>query len=372
MSRRCLNDEENWTSAPATTRPLCTPSDDSRSFGFLVDATSPLRRTHSLQMDHRCLGQCAPEDCPDLSRSSSPPVIPSTSRSTTHPLTLSSHLSVIDISASSPYRAWPPLSTLSPPPPHVDLEVSISPEVVGLGLSIEDVALPSSQYDHDLPYLTASQSSPSIPANRPAGSTEEQSPTRDDGSQRDGHMSQGNTPSSRSRTVACDHAPNGGTRTMNGAAPSPRNVPLPPSPSTPRSATSGTSPRLQAQPSHRTSPTHPFYPSLAGDDRDDISDRQSTRARLELDEHRLSPSGLHITFGLPSLGFTPVFHVPALIRSPLTDPHSPIHLGADTGCRRRRIHHGINLSRLRPFFFLGFLLRSFICRSGTFAHGCIF
>ena len=138
---------------------------------------------------------------------------------------------------------------------------------------------------------------------------------------------------------------------MNGAAPSPRNVPLPPSPSTPRSATSGTSPRLQAQPSHRSSPTHPFYPSLAGDDRDDISDRQSTRARLELDEHRLSPSGLHITFGLPSLGFTPVFHVPALIRSPLTDPHSPIHLGADTGCRRRRIHHGINLSRLRPFFF---------------------
>ena len=356
MSQQCSNDEDNGTNALTTTQPLCTPSDDSRSFGFLVDATSPLRRTHSPQMDHRCLGQSAPEDSPDLSRSSSPPVISSTSRSTTHPLTLSSHLSVIDISASSPYRAWPPLSTLSPPPRRIDLEDSVSPEVIGLGLSIEDVALPSSQYAHDLPYRTASQSSPSIPANRPAGSPEEQSPTRDDGSQRDAHMSQGNTPPWCPRTVAYDRAPNGGTRSMNGAVPSPRNVPLPPSPSTPRSATSGTSPRLQAQPSHRSSPTHPFYPSLTGDDRDDISDRQSTRAQLE---HRLSPSGLHIAFGLPSLGFTPVFHVPALIRSPSTDPHSPIHLGADTGCRRRRrIHHGINLSRLRAFFF--FLLHSFI------------
>jgi len=56
----------------------------------------------------------------------------------------SSHLSLINISASSLRQAWPLLSTL-PRQPHIDLEVSVSPEVIGLGLSIEDEAIPSSQ-----------------------------------------------------------------------------------------------------------------------------------------------------------------------------------------------------------------------------------
>ena len=374
QSQQCLNDEENVTNALTTTPPLGTPTDDSRSFGFLVDATTPLTRTHSSQVDRQCLGQGASEDCPDLSRSPSPLVVPcTTSRSTTHPLTHSSHLSLIDISASSPCRALPPLSTL-PSQPHIDQEVSVSPEVIGLGLSIEDEAVPSSQR-HALPHRTTSRSSPRILADRPAGShmndgvsltrpnsrsdhpTEEQSPTRDHRSRWDAHMSQGQTPPSLPGEVAFDHAPSGETRSMNGAAPSPRNVPLPSSPPTPGSATSGTSTHLQAQPSHRSSPNHPFYPSLAGDD--DTSDRQSSRARL-------SPSGVHFALRLPTLGLTSVIQVPALIRSPLTHPHSPIHLDADTGCRRRRTYHGV--ITVACFFFL---LHSFICLE-TLAHGCIF
>ena len=374
-SQQCLNDEENVANSLMTTPPLGTPADDSRSFGLLVDATTPLTRTHSSQVDRQCLGQGASEDCPDLSRSPSPLVVPCASRSTTHPLTHSSHLSHIDISASSPCRALPPLSTL-PSQPHFDQEVSFSPEVIGLGLSIEDEAVPSSQR-HALPHRTTSRPSPRILADRPAGShmndgvsltrpnsrsnhpTAEQSPTRDHRSRWDAHMSQGQTPPSWSGEVAFDHAPNGGTRSMNGAAPSPRNVPLPSSPPTPGSATSSTSTHLQAQPSHRSSPNHPFYPSLAGDD--DTSDRQSSRARL-------SPSGVHFALGLPTLGLTSVIQVPALIRLPSTHPHSPIHLDADTGCRRRRTHHGVITV---AYFFFCCSIHSF-CQSKTLAHGCIF
>lgn len=250
-----------------------------------------------------------------------------------------------------------------------------------MGLSIEDEALPPSR-SHALPYRTTSWPSPRIIADRPAGShmsdgvsltrpnsrsnppanSEEQSPTRDDRSQWDAHMSQGQTPPSCSGGVAYDHAPSGGTGSMNGAAPSPRNVPLPSSPPTPRSATSSTSTRLQAQPSHRFSPNHPFYPSLAGDD--DTSDRQSTSTRAP---HRLSPSGVHIAPGSPSLGLTSVIQVPTLIRSPLTHPHSPIHLDADTGCRRRRTHHGV--ITVACFFFCS--IHSF-ASLGPLAHGCIF
>jgi len=63
QSQQCLNDEENGTNALMTTRPLSTPTDDSRSFGFLVDATDLLACTHSSHMDHQCLGQSATKDC---------------------------------------------------------------------------------------------------------------------------------------------------------------------------------------------------------------------------------------------------------------------------------------------------------------------
>ena len=376
QSQQCLDDEEDGTNALTTTRPPRTPSDDSRSFGILVDSTSPLRRAHSPQVDRQCLGQCTPEVCPALSRSPSPSVVPSTStRSAIHPLTQSSHLSLIDMSAASPHRAWPLLSSL-PPQPHIDPEVSVSPEVIGLGLSIEDAALPSSQR-HALPHRTASQSSPRILTNLPAGSTAEQSPTRDDRSQLDAPKSQGQTPPSCSWAVAYDRAPSGGTRSMNGAAPSPRILPLPSSPSPPGSATSSTPTRLRAQPSHRLSPNHPFYPSLAGDDDDDTvtSDRQSIlstpRAPPPPQQHRPSPSGLHNTnlaFGLAALGLSPVIQVPTLIRSPLTDVQSPVHLDADTGCRHRRSHHhGHGFIAVAcfffSFFFFSFWLHSFIFAS---------
>lgn len=374
--QQCLNDEEDGTNAPTTTRPPPTPSDDSRSFGILVDSTSPLSHTHFPRMDRQCLGQCAPEVCPALSRSPSPPV----ARSATHPLTQSSHLSLIDIdiSASSPCRTWPLLSSL-PPQPQIDpeAEVSVSPEVIGLGLSIEDAALPSSQR-HALPHRTASQSSPRILANLPAGNTEEQSLTRDDDrSQSDAPPnSQGQTPPSCSWEVAYHRAPSGGTRSMNGAASSPRNLPLPSSPSPPRSATSSTSTHLQAQPSHRLGPNHPFYPSLASDDDDTVtSGRQSisisTTTRAPPQQHRLSPSGLHdLAFGLlPALGLSPVVQVPPLIRSPLTDPLSPIHLDADTGCRRRRSLHGF-ITVAYPFHVAPFIhfanLRTFSLTGARF------
>jgi len=88
QSQQCLNDEENVTTTLMTTPPLSTPADDSRSFGFLVDATTPLTRTHSSQVDRQCLGQSTSEGCLDLSLLPSSLVVPCMSRSTTHPLTI--------------------------------------------------------------------------------------------------------------------------------------------------------------------------------------------------------------------------------------------------------------------------------------------
>ena len=303
-------EEEGSDDPPLMTRPRRASSDDSRSLGNSSDVASPLKPTHSPQVDR----QCALGDYSALS-SPSAPVVASTSRLTTHLMAQSTGPSPIEISASSPRRAWPLLSPLLPQP-HVDLEACRSPEVIGLGLSIEGGALSSPQR-HALPHRTTPQASPRILPCRPAGSIGEQSPTRDDRSPCDAPTSQGQASPSCFRAPACDRAPSGGTRSTSSAAPSPRNVPLPssPTPTTRSASSSGSSAqRFQTQPHHRLSPDHPFYPSLggAGDD----SDRSRAPPLL-------SPSGLRIAFGLPTPGLSPV-QVPAVIRSPAADPRSPI------------------------------------------------
>ncbi len=339
-------EEEGGDDPPLMTRPRRASSDDSRSLGNLSDVASPLKPTHSPQVDR----QCALGDYPALS-SPSAPVVASTSRLTTHLMAQSIGLSPIEISASSPRRAWPLLSPLLPQP-HVDLEACRSPEVIGLGLSIEGGALSSPQR-HALPHRTTPQASRRILPCRPAGSIGEQSPTRDDRSPCDAPTSQDQASPSCFRAPACDRAPSGGTKSTSSAAPSPRNVPLPssPTPTTRSAASSGSSAqRFQTQPHHRLSPDHPFYPSLggAGDDSD--------RSRTPL----LSPSSLRIAFGLPTPGLSPV-QVPAVIRSPAADPRSPIS-------QWTRIPGSVfGLSRLR----ISFHFCCFICKPGPFAHACV-
>lgn len=100
---------------------------------------------------------------------------------------------------------------------------------------------------------------------------------------------------------------------MNGAAPSPRTVPLPSSP--PTFTTHRSSPaRLQAQPSHRTSPLMPFYPSLTIDDARATPSGLDVAAVFERPTPRLSPSSSRIT----------VVPAPVASRTPSADPRSPI------------------------------------------------
>jgi hypothetical protein len=159
----------------------------------------------------------------------------------------------------------------------------------------------------------------------------------------------------------------GGTRSTNGAAPldSPSRIPLPSSPTTSTPSGSPARLRLQAQPSHRSSPYMPFYPSLTVD-REDGQQQQQQHTLL-------SPSGLDVPLGFASGFGRPTPHpspiqapppappAPAVIRtpSPSADPRSPIS-------RLTQIRGSImGLSRLeRVSFFLGLEL--------PFAHAVFF
>lgn len=292
-----LSGEDDGNSPPLMIPPPHTSSGDSRPFGNVSVSMSPHR--HSPPVDR----QPALDGCQVLSLPPSPPTVGSTSRSTARLSTQSTPISYIDTSALSPRRPSPLFSPMLLQP-HLDLESSLSTETIGLGLSIEDAALPP---------RTEPQASASILPYRPVGIIGGQSPTR-----RNAPNFQVETPPSRFRAVACGGT-SGRTRSMGSAAPSPHNVPLPPSPNTYGGTSSSPSTQLQVQPSHRPSPKHGFYPSLSVGDNSE-SDHRPRAPSL------LNPSSLRITFGLFTPGLSPV-QVPAVIRSPSSDPRSPIRQG---------------------------------------------
>jgi hypothetical protein len=295
-----LSEKEDGDNLPLMIPPPRTSSENSRPSGNLSVSTSPHRDSPQVDRQPALDG---------LSRPPSAQVVGFTSRSTTHLSTQSTPIRYIDISALSPRRPSPLFSPMLLQP-HLDPEFSPSTETIGLGLSIEDAALPP---------RTELQASASTRPYRPVGSIGGQSPIRDDRSPRNTPNFQPETPPSRFRAVACGGT-SGRTRSMGSAAPSPHNVPLPPSPTNTYDGTSsGPSAQLQVQPRHRSSPNHAFYPALSAGDNSDSDHRP--RAPL-----LLSPSSLRIAFGLFTPGLSPV-QVPAVIRSPSSDPRSPIRQG---------------------------------------------
>lgn len=288
------------------------------------------------------------DDSPILTRLQSPSKIASTSRASTHLPTQSIRPSGLD--STSPPRVWPLWSPSLPP--FVDQEASRSTEVAGLGLSIEGIMSPRS---HPLQHQMTTRAPLRIPPHRHAGSIDRQSTAGDDTFPQDASApapqaqeSPSYLRSAMSKLMQLQQS--GGTRSTNDAAPlnSPSNIPLPSSPTTSTPSGSPTRSRLQTQPSHRSSPYMPFYPSLTVD-REDDQQQQHTL---------LSPSGLDVPLGFAS-GFgrltphpSPVqapapAPAPAVIRtpSPSADPRSPIS-------RLTQIRGSImGLSRLARFFF---------------------
>ncbi|KAN0114113.1 hypothetical protein V8E52_007089 [Russula decolorans] len=279
------------------------------------------------------------DDSPTLTRLQSPSKVASTSRASTHLPTQSIRPSGLD--STSPPRVWPLWSPSLPP--YVDQETSRSPEVTGLGLSIEGIMSPPSR-SHPLQHHQMTTRAPlRIPPHWHAGSIDRQRTTGDDTLPRDAPATAPQAQESPSylrsamSNLMHQQQQSGGSRSTNDvAAPllnSPSNIPLPSSPTTSTPSGSPARSRLQAQPSHRSSPYRPFYPSLTVD-REDDQQRQHTL---------LSPSGLDVPLGFAS-GFgrptphpspiqapapapaPPASAPPAVIRmpSPSADPRSPI------------------------------------------------
>jgi hypothetical protein len=302
---------------------------------------------------------------PTLTRLQSPSKVASTSRASTHLPTQSIRPSGLD--STSPSRVWPLWSPSLPP--YVDQEASRSTEATGLGLSIEGMMSPHS-HPRGLQHQMTTLAPLRTPPHRHAGRIDRQSTTGDDTFPRDApapaphaQESPSYLRSAMANLMQQQSKPlSGGTRSTNGAAPfnSPPNIPLPSSPTTSSPSGSPARLRLQAQPSHRSSPHMPFYPSLTVD-REDGQQQQQQHTLL-------SPSGLDVPLGFAS-GFgrptphpspiqapplappppppppaTPVIRTP----SPSADPRSPIS-------RLTRIRGSImGLSRLeRVSFFLG-------------------
>ncbi|KAH9961288.1 hypothetical protein BC827DRAFT_337843 [Russula dissimulans] len=282
-----LSDEASEDDPLLTTRGLRNTSDPGRFFGNLPDAASPLEYTYSPEVD----SSHALDDGLHLSQLSPLP---------------------IDISPSSRRSAWSLRSPLLWP--HVELETSHPAEVTGLGLSIEGAVLPSPCH-HPLSHRTTTPTSPGRPPSQRAASISiaGNGVRRSDTPPQDVPASRGQASLRHPESATCERTQGEGPKSesTNGAVPSPRNVPLPSSPSaSPTTSTPGSSGHLQAQPSHRTSPNMPFYPSLTDGDED--------RAPL-------SPSGYRVPFGLPTPELSPM-QVPAMTRSRSfsSDPRSPI------------------------------------------------
>lgn len=295
-----------------------TSSDDTR-VEISDDVVDPLDRTNSPRADR----SVALDDSPSLSRPLSPLMITSTSRSATHLLAQCIRPSGLDTTSSSSSWVWPLWSPSLPP--HVTSVASSSTEVTGLGLSIEGI-LSSSPPSQPLQHQTTTQAPPGT-THRSAGSVEGQSQTRQDTSPRGSPVSRvPATPPNLRSALLSNPAP------QSSVAPSPRNVPLPSSPTT---STSGSPVRLQTQPSHRVTPRMPFYPSLAIDD--DNDDAPSTPSRLGIASERPTPQWLPSPIQAPAAASR---HAPSL-----ADPRSPIS-------RLTRIPGSImEISRLARVFF---------------------
>jgi hypothetical protein len=320
-----LNEEENGDDSQAS-------SDDTR-VEISDDVVDPLDHTNPPRADR----SVAFDDSPSLSRPLSPLIITSTSRSATH----STHLlaqcirpSGLDTTSSSSSWVWPLWSPSLPP--HVTSVASSSTEVTGLGLSIEGI-LSSSPPSQSRQHQATTPAPPGTPHRR-TGNVDGQSSTRhaSDTSPRDAPVSRAPATPPNLRSALSDLTP------QSGVVPSPRNVPLPSSPTT---STSGSPVRLQTQPSHRVTPRMPFYPSLAVDDNDD--DAPSTPSRLGIASGRPTPQRLPSPIQAPAAATSR--HT-----SSLADPRSPIS-------RLTRIPGSImEISRLARVFCFGC---SLICRA---------
>ena len=159
-----------------------------------------------------------------------------------------------------------------------------------------------------------------IPPHRHAGSVDRQRTAGDDTFPRDAPAPTPQAQESPSYLRSAisnlmQRQQSGGTRSTNDVAPSlnsPSNIPLPLSPTTSTPSGSPTRLRLQAQPSHRSSPYMPFYPSLTVD-REDDQQQQHTL---------LSPSGLDVPLGFASGFGRPTPH-PSPIQVPATPAPAP-------------------------------------------------
>lgn len=360
QSREGLNGEDDEDNSLV----LQVPSGDAR-FGNLGDVADPPASVEEHADSSRADLSVLFDDSPTLARLQSPAKVASTSRASSHLPTQSIRPSGLD--TTSPPRLWP----LWPPslPPYVDQEASLSTEATGLGLSIEGIMSPRS---HPLQHQMSTRVPLRIPLHRHTGSIDIQSTTGDDDTfPRDvpepapaSQAQPGESPSylrsamSNLMQQQQQQQHSGGARSTNdgAAAPldSPSNIPLPSSPTT--SSTSGSPTRLRLrQPSHRSTPYMPFYPTLTVDREDD--QQQQRQHTL------LSPSGLDVPLGFASAFGRPTPHPspirtpgpahapvsPAVIRmsSPSADPRSPIS-------RLRQIPGSImGLSRLERVSFLG-------------------
>lgn len=312
-----------------------SPGGDAR-FGNLgdVDVGDPasVEHTSSSPADLSVLF----DDSPTLIRLQSPSKVASTSRASTHLPTQNIHPSGLD--TTSPPRVWPLWSPSLPP--YVEQEAPRSTEVTGLGLSLEGIMSPHS-HSHPLQHQMTTRAPRRIPPYQHAGSIDRQSTTRDETFPRDAPVpapqaqeSPSYLRSAMSNLMQQQQQQSRATRSTNDAAPlnSPSNIPLPSSPATSTPSGSPTRLRLQAQPSHRSSPCMPFYPSLTADREDDHHQQRQQQHAL------LSPSGLDVPLGFASGFRRPTPHpspiqapapapaAPPVIRtpSPSADPRSPI------------------------------------------------
>jgi len=322
-----LNEEDNGD----ISQDLQVSSRDAR-FGNLGDVVDPTIVEHadSSRADLSVLF----DDSPTLTRLQSPSKVASTSRASTHLPTQSIRPS--DLDTTSPPRVWPLWSPSLPP--YVDQEASRSTEVTGLGLSIEGIMSPRSQ---PLQHRMTTRAPLRIPPHRHAGSIDPQSTTGDETFPQDAPAPAPQAQESPSylslrSTMSGLMQQSEGTRSANDPAPlnSPSNIPPPSSPTASTPFGSPARLRLQAQPSHRSSPHMPFYPSLTVDREYDQQQQQQQQQQRTL----LSPYGLNVPLGFASGFGRPTPHpspiqapvapapAPAEIRTPSSsaDPRSPI------------------------------------------------
>ncbi|KAH9978706.1 hypothetical protein BGW80DRAFT_690679 [Lactifluus volemus] len=247
-----LDEGDNEENVPLTNVPPNASSDPSWVFGTLCDSTHV-----QADLSH------TRDDGPPLSPSAVA-VLESAPENPTHLWMQVTRSSLIDIE-TSPRRAWSPRPlSLSL---HVDPQASSSATLTGLELSLGANTVLSPRH-LPLPQTPVVPTTPSSPICHRTRNGTSISPPR---SPEDHPPYPGNATASRNQVHSPLSCPSPSTRDhtqgvvgvqlSEGAAPSPRNVPLPASPAS-SAISSSPSARLQVQPSHRHRPDMPLYPSL--------------------------------------------------------------------------------------------------------------